>query len=504
MRVPFQEGGGVRRRTGLSAGALVALLAALWPAAARADEPVAAREPRLMSETAEITSVADAFDGDDPFDLNLVLGFHQSWKSASIRRENQLNQTGLATGGFIPANENIASYSSSTSTLDLGADIGLYKDLALILRLPIILSWSQSLGDLNGSEKVASQRLADPQGGQLFSVPFTSPTRSGIDYFAFGADWAIFNQQRDETKPTWVIGVEGRVPIGNPLHACNATSGTNVCFDGGNPAAGIHQGVDPGISKGFDSILAKTIWSRRFGYVEPYSGFEFQADFPTANSDFGKFNPQQNLSRTPPLLGSFVMGLEVIPFEQREQFQRLSADFRFKGTYHSPGRDYSELFDALGSSNAASLRSANPTAYCDPTASSCNGGVNPGLPPQTYSVADNSVSKSYFTGITEVQAYGSFTFGAAATWQAGEYIKFTLGSAFTYAQSHLITTADPCNPNQGGANRGQAGPCYNPASSQVQGVPNPDHRDIIDLPGHRFSVDDSTIVDLYVMGTVMF
>src|SRR5580693_3217099 len=117
------------RRLGLSAGASVALAVAgvvCLPGLARADEPVAAREPRLMSETAEITTVADAFDGDDPFDLNLVLGFTQSWKQAAIRRETQLNQAGLATGNFIPANENIATYDSSRSTLDVGADIGIY------------------------------------------------------------------------------------------------------------------------------------------------------------------------------------------------------------------------------------------------------------------------------------------------------------------------------------------------------------------------------------------
>src|SRR5580692_4251189 len=79
---------------------------------ARADEPVGAHEPHLMSETSEITTAADAFDKDDPFDLNLVLGFTQSWKHASIRRESQLVQPGLADGNFIPATENIASYSS--------------------------------------------------------------------------------------------------------------------------------------------------------------------------------------------------------------------------------------------------------------------------------------------------------------------------------------------------------------------------------------------------------
>jgi len=454
----------------------------------RADEPVGAREPRLMSETSEITTVADAFDKDDPFDLNLVLGFQQTWKHASIRRETQLFQSGLSQGNFIPATENIASYKSSESTLLVGADIGIYRDLALILRVPVVLGWSQSLGDLNGSSAVAPFLLADPSGGQLFSVPFSSPTRSGIDYVAAGLDWAIYNQQRDDTKPTWIIGIEGRVGVGTPLHACNATSGyTGVeCPDPSNPTVN----RSPGISRGMDTVIGKSIWSRRFGYVEPYSGFWVQAEFPQSGSDFGKWNPQNNLERTPPLQGSFSMGLEVIPYERRDEFQRLSADFRFTGTYHSPGRDYSELFDALGSSQAESLRVPNPASY---TANAAG-----------KSVADPSAEKIYFSGITEAQAYGSFKISASATWQAGEYIKFTLGSAVGYAQPHLVTAADTCNPNLSGVSADQAGPCVNPSNAAVQGVPNPDHRDLIDLPGHRFSVDDTTTIDLWVMGVVMF
>jgi hypothetical protein len=240
------------------------------------------------------------------------------------------------------------------------------------------------------------------------------------------------------------------------------------------------------------SVIAKTVWSRRFGYVEPYSGFWLQADFPTGDSDLGKWNPVNNLERTPPLLGTFALGLEVIPYERREQFQRLTADFRFRGTYHSLGRDYSELFDALGSSQAVSLRTPNPSRWSAPM-----GGSAPSVPAPGY-------ERIYFTGVTEEQSYGSFTLSASATWQAGQYIKFTAGSAFTYAQPHLVTAADSCNPSI--LDSGQAGPCRSSAAggTQVQGVPNPDHHDIIDLPGHRFSVDDTTIVDLYVMGTVMF
>jgi hypothetical protein len=474
------------RRLGLCFAAVLALWGA--PSAARADEPVAAREPPMMSETAEITTVADAFDGSDPFDLDIVLGFSQSWKHAKIRRESQLPQNGLggapgSSAGFIPASENVASYSSSMSRLDLGVDVGIYHDLALLVRIPVILAWSQSLGDLDGSSAVASQRLADPAGGQLFSVPSSSPTRSGIDYISAGLDWAIFNQQRDFTKPTWVIGVEGRLAVGSPLHACQMVNGSNFCP---NPD-GSPGNRDPGISRGFDSIIAKTVWSRRFGYVEPYSGFWVQADFPNGGSDYGKWNVAEDLDRTPPLQGSFALGLEVVPYEAREQYQRLSADFRFKGTYHSPGRDYSELFDALGASQATSLRSPNPSTY----AAAANG----------QSVVDPHGENVYFAGITEVAAYGSFTLSASTTWQAGQYIKFTLGGNFTYAQSHLITAADVCTPN-GNTDPGQAGPCVH--DNIVQGVPNPDHRDVIDLPGHRFSADDTTVVDLYAMGIVMF
>lgn len=486
-------------------GIFAALLVLGAEGSARADEPVGAHEPHLMSETAEVTTVADAFDADDPFDLNLVLGFKQSWKHAAIRRETQLNQPGLADGNFIPATENIASYSSSMSTLLVGADVGIYKDLALILRLPIILSWAQSLGDLDGSAALSPLLLADPTGNgqQLFKVPFTSPTRSGIDYVSAGLDWAIYNQERDDTKPTWVIGIEGRLPVGTPLHACNANpsqeaQGWPQCPDPSQvdptkpvPAGG-YTSRDPGISRGMYSIVGKSIWSRRFGYVEPYSGFRVQADFPSSGSDFGKWNPDNNLERTPPLLGSFELGMEVVPYERREEFQRLSADFRVNGTYHSPGRDYSELFDALGSSNAQSLRTPNPSQY------------TAGGPGQAMSVADQNAEQVYFSGITEVQAYGSFTLSGAATWQAGEYIKFTVGTALTYAQPHLVTAADTCNPNN--STTATAGPCTGTTAqgSTVQGVPNPDHRDAIDLPGRRFSVDDTTIIDLWVQGVVMF
>jgi hypothetical protein len=453
--------------------ALLSLLTAVR--ALRADEPLGAHEPRLITESAEITAVPDAFDEGNVLDVNLVLGFTQSWKRASIRRESGASTPNAKSAAL--GMEDIASYSATTSALLVGADVGIYHDLALLVRLPVVLSFSQELGDLNGSTGALAQRLSDGTGGQLFGLPFRSPTRSGVDYISAGIDWAIFNQQRDRTKPSWVVGIEGRLAVGIPMHACNG--GAAACPDPSNPTVG----REPGISRGTEAILGKSIWSRRFGYLEPYAGVWMQAEFPRGGSDFSGYDPASDLRTGPPLHGSMALGLEVIPYEKREQVQRLSADVRLRGTYHSAGRDYSELFDALGSSQAATLRASTPVAS------------GSGAPTQ-------SPGNAYFTGITEEQAYGSLSLSASATWRSGEYIKFTVGSAFSYAQPHFVTSAPQCLP--GNADPNAAGPCIDPTSRAVRGVPNPEHRDILDLPGRRFSVDDTTVVDLWVTSVVMF
>jgi hypothetical protein len=118
------------------------------------------------------------------------------------------------------------------------------------------------------------------------------------------------------------------------------------------------------------------------------------------------------------------------------------------------------------------------------------------------SIVDPSAQQIYFTGITEQQAFGSITASASVTMQPGKYIKFVIGGGYTYVQSHLVTAADTCNPNLNNSSQFTAGPCFK--SGSVQGVPNPDHRDVIDLPGHRFSVDDTSIIDLTGSIVVMF
>ena len=481
---------GANRASAAATAVLVLVGASAFASPALADEPVAAKEPRLLRETGENTTVIDAFDKDDPFDANLLLTLRQSWKSANIRRETSLAQNGLSTGGFTSANENVASFSQSLTVLEVGGDIGIYKDLALSFRLPLILADARELSDLDGSSR-NPQRLQDPSGDQLFSVPFKSPTRSGVDWVSVALNYAVFNQTRDETKPTWVIGAEGRLAVGSRLHACN-DSAVVKCPDPANPTG---PSRDPGISRGMHSVIAHTVFSRRYGYIEPYTGLRMHVDLPQSNSDFGASKDVRGtLLNRPPIVGTFTVGMEVFPWENREAFQRVALDFKLRGSYHSPGRDYSELFDALGSSSAASLRAPNPSAY--------RAG-----PDGFTSIADPNATKVFFTGITDQQAFGSFGASAGVTWQAGEYVKFNAGLGLTYVQSHLITSADACNPDFKG-DAGASGPCRSGAQTagggNVTGIPNPNHRQVVDLPGRRFSVDDTTIVDLWLSGVVMF
>ena len=324
-------------------------------------------------------------------------------------------------------------------------------------------------------------------------MPFKSPNRSGLDQLWVGLNYAILNQVRDDTKPTWVIGAESGFAIGPRLHACNDNAAIK-CPDPANPTG---PSRDPGLSRGMTTLVAHTIISRRFGYIEPYLGFRASIDLPQSNSDYGATSDVRGtlLSR-PPTVGTFTVGTEVFPYENREAFQRFGLDFKVHGTYHSPGREYSELFDALGSSQARSLRDPNPGAY--------HAGSN-----GTFSsVADPNASKVYFSGITDQQAYSSIGGSMAVTLQAGEYVKFHAGLGLTFAQSHLITSADACNPDLGNNDAGAAGPCRSGAVSagggSATGIPNPNHRPVIDLPGRRFSADDTTLVDLWLSGVVMF
>lgn len=508
------------------------------PIAAQADEPRSSTEPRVMMEPGEVTNVVDAFDDGDRFDANISLGFQFASKSAKILRETAISEPGLTTGGYTSRLLNVAQYTSQIARLIPRIDIGLYHDFALYARLPIILSYSQKLEGLNGSDQQQSVVLQGAPGEQLFGLPFKSPDRSGVEYLALGLELDIFNQARDRSKPTWLLGAEVRLSVGSPMQACNPDTSKRLNSASTDPIVACadpsdidrdgkkdsdFEGTDlsgrqAGVTRGTIGLEGHTILSRRLKYVEPYGGFSALVEFYDSN-DFKLTNLEGSLVNHPPIRGSMMLGTMIIPWENREKFGRFTIDLRFTGTYVSEGRDYSELFDAIGSSDAPSLRNPQWAGYkqndlfdqavCD--------GTKPGKC-VARSIVDEGTQKTYNTGLTDVYAHGVYRASGSATWQASEYVKFQAGFGFQFDQGHIITGDQPCNPNAsvitGAADPqspdvvAKAGPCHggndDTQSLTATGLPNPNYRPSMNVVGRRFYVDASMTWDVAISGTVMF
>lgn len=470
----------------------------------RAVEPRSATEPDVLREPAAITRVVDAWDGRGNIDLNFTLGYEHRWKRATLLRELPVSAT---PGG---ATQRVASFAESTSRLDVRAELGLYRDLGLIVTVPIVLSSSSTLG-FRGTPA-----LDGAPGTPLFSLPFQSPNRSGVEYLGVGVDWGILNQGRDAGLPSLLVGAEARFNVTEPMHACGPvppaegeTEPTTRCTypadinrngaGGEYPAEGIPslEGELPsaprraGVSRGTTAFDLHAAISRRIAAFEPYFALGVLFELPIDSSDYDAYGGLEN---APPLEGRASIGAELMAWELVEQFQRLSLDLRLTGTYRSEGVDYSELFDALGSSGASSYRRPSFAGYVEnPDAASR--AVAPSL-------VDVSSRRVFPTGLTRVEAHGAYALRLAARWQAGRYVHFDAGGALALTQRHFITLGQPCDPARSVA-VAEAGPCAN-ASGAVLGAPDPSYRPETDQPGQRFIVDTARSIDTWVGATVMF
>ena len=478
---------GVLRSTAL----FVALAAASRSAAAA---PRSSDARPFVDDTADVTNVLDAFDADDPFDLRLSVGYATRLKSAKIRRESELRQPGLTQGRFTATNENVAAYTQTTHTLNLLAEAGIWKDLALRIKLPIVLSDTRGLASLEGSSQ-NPERYAQADGTPLFSLPFNSPSRSGLDWLGFELAWGLTNQRRTPEMPSWIAALEVQLPVGDPLTACNGGASLqcrNVFFDPSNPNAQRDTGRKPGVNRGMTTLIARSAVSRRYGDVEPYGQFSILVDFPTTGTDYSTQRTQKGvILDRPPVIGTVLSGVEITASEERENGRRLVVDLQGKASYISPGRDYSELFDALGSSNASTLTAPNPGAYED----NGRGGSRPAP----------SAGNVFFTGITDIAPHIAMGGRLALRWQAGPFVHFGVGAGLQWVQGHAITGGDECNTMVSAA-IGEAANCRKPSGTtfKATGVPNPNYRPSIDAAGRRFRVDDTLITDLWANLSILF
>jgi len=466
-------------RVTLLASALAGIGLTSSASPARAEDPPLV----LMGSPTSFTDVADAFDDDDPFDLNLSLTFERSQTSGTIQQEAPSDLPGAQR--YV----DVAEARSITNKLVLGLEAGIYHDLMIYAHLPLILSDDRSLRGVTGG--VLAGEVA---------VPFVSPTRSGVDTINLGMAWSITNQFRTPWLPTWVVMVEGRFAVGAPLRACSATAldagGGNCRQNYGADGAPSYFNGDGGISRGTNALRIETRSSHRYRYLEPYAGLAFQVEWPASSDRF--FVPSGDLdgvvNSIPPLFGEATVGVVVIPWEQRARHQRFSIDFRGTFAYISEGRNWSPLFDALGTSSDPAL--TNPV--CE--TSEVVGEMCP--------MGDPARRKGFFYGLTDTQSHARIGGRIAVEMQAARYVKFGFAAGLSYTTAHLLSFADACNPNIDQVSPGldadgnvlpdaRGGNCRS-------GVINPNYRETIDLPGRRFRLDGAMTFDLSATITAQF
>lgn len=434
-----------------------------------ASAEVAAQEDgglRLMQEPTSYTDVIDAFDDDRPFNFNVRAGYRFERSFGTIQRETVFEgPDGAST--FRPAS--VARYQHQRNILDLQLDVGLYKDVAMYVRLPVILSDDRSLR-LKGDRAAVNQVLAAPVPGDpgatqpLFDPDFDAPTRSGIDQIAVGLAWAVTNQFRKPHLPTWVLMAEGLFNVGDVMRACDATRdyGDTRC----------NGGDGPGISRGTMGIQVESRVSKRYRVVEPYMGLLFKMEWAVAASDAftGDAGNLPGFMHTrPPVEGELTLGAAFVPWERPERFQRLTIDVRGSARYISEGRGFSPLFDALGTSTSPYLREP------------------------TYEGIGIDTPVHYF-GLSDIEAHGRYGGRLTVDVRAHEHLQVLVGAGLFYTTPHLITSADACNPNASssdGPGEGVRGQCD-------QGIINPHHRAVVDAPGNRFQLNGLWTMDFMV------
>jgi hypothetical protein len=423
------------------------------------------KPPHLLLEPTEFTDVIDAFESDDdPIDFNVRISFVRNQEDAVIERERN------GAGAFALDTLDVADYRAISSALVLGVEIGLYKDLMVYGRLPLVFSDTRELRMPESSRcdsdeckqhaRSVKQVLNDPPPGAeapdyifLPEPVLAAGTRSGVPAVDAGVAWGIMNQYRQPGLPTWVVLAEARFSVGAPMKACTEAA----------------EGCDPGLSRGTTRLLFGTRWSYRYRFIEPYLGLDHA--FEWASSASAAFEPGGDdayLADTGlPTVTGVTVGGAIVPWEHRGRFQQFVIDVRGRAEYISAGRDYTPLFDALGQS------------------------TNPYLSAPRLTDAGHTID---FNGITQVDAHARLALDVALAMQAARYVRFRLDFTLSHVTRHLLTGAAACTETSASMTSMDCG----------EQAHNALYRAVIDEPGQRFFLSSDLAYTFAATATAQF
>ena len=412
----------------------------------------------VSARAAEVTRVVTALDQDDTFDFNLTAAWFHDSHTAAINRE-------AASSSGIQLNPDL-KYAQTTDLLDLRTDFGILWDVGLHVDLPIVLAESNNLTVDPAAPGGTTTFVRDgiyPAYNGTSSTVFQSPTRSGLQYLGLGIQWAVFNQKRDDTKPTWTLGFDADLDIFKDMR-----------FDPAAPDA------NTGVGLGYHQLIWSTWVSKRFRYFDPYFGASYMLPIRTNGSIYQDQGGGQT-SVNPQQFATVIIGVEQIAWENPSGDQRVTVELQAHAAEHFAGRGTSELWEPLSGHPGCTLMGGTVTETCRTS-----------LDVTTDAMGTQHASP--YAGVTDIDAYGSFGGEAGLNIQVGKYIRFRGLFGMTFDAAHFITNAS-------------AGVDKNHNGLVESGDPNeanPTYRESIDIPGRRFRVEDSRDWHLFLQGSLMF
>ncbi|MGM0577686.1 MAG: hypothetical protein ACQEXJ_18310 [Myxococcota bacterium] len=362
---------------------------------------------------ATVTDVMDGFAAgdDDPVDVR----FTPSWelrvtKGRILREFRCLSEDTAGVGSLCPEGSGIGEareldVERRVHVLNLDTEVALWRHASLTLRLPIVLFDQTELTHADGVNALNS--TVDPANefppASLFSVPFTGPERSGLADPTVGVRITPLSLSRDMTRPTWALDLNLTIPRLQADHVKQAD----------NDAVG--EGV-------WVLDLATALSARPRPWVEPYFQAGGTLRFAAATSLFEDYGPTQTLvSPGHGLHTSF--GVEFIPWEQRSRERQVVIDVGGSLGYRFEGREYTALFDALGSSDCDPRDSQEP---CDLT---------------TFDRREDG-RRRQTDGITDVEQYATLSSWIGVRYQPIPYFTVAAKFTFAYEMPHFLTFAD--------------------------------------------------------------
>jgi hypothetical protein len=404
---------------------------------------------------APVTEIMDGLTEDpkNEVDVSLDVGWDMAVRQGRILREfeclandQQLNPPfadGLCPeqSEIVLVRELVAQRISHRLNVDIAIAYKRWFQFSVLL--PIVL---HDLTELSADAGVTqSNSTVDPAGEgpglfSLFPGPNRGTVRSGIADPTMMVRIVPISSARDPYHPTVALDL-------------GLTTGLVQARRAGNSAVG----------EGTWSLLAATaISAKPVHWAEPWFRLGFRFRFEGSNTLFKQLSSTQTLT-LPGHEFDASIGTTFIPFEDIDKRSAFTIDVGAGLMYRFEGREYTDLFEALGGAKCDGGQqdvSCALTAYERDTLS-----------------GENAQQLAQSDGVTDVEQYATLRGWITLKYQILEYFSAELGGRLAYELPHFLTFADVCDDVDGD------GFCD---SADGGGEFNPVYVEALDGYGNRF------------------